>query len=86
MGSVSVSSCRCCMFVSCFLMVCHTLQLLCVRSVEVMSSSHFSFVYFVIMSVSLSPVCMVSLSNGFPEYCFWYASYKLFDSSMKPGM
>ena len=67
-------------------MVCHALQLLCARSVEVMSSSHFSFLSFVIMSVSLSPVSRVSSSNGFLDYCFRYASYRLFDSSVRPGV
>ena len=41
-----------------FLMICHDLWLLCVRSVEVMSSSHFSFLCFAIMlSVYLPSLC-----------------------------
>ena len=44
-----------------FLMVCHDLRLLSVRSVELMSSSHFSF-------LSLASCLSVNLQSlGFPQ-------------------
>ena len=55
-----------------FLIVFHALRLLCVRSVDVMMSSHlFSSV---ILSTSLVPASMVVSPNGLIEYCFLYAS------------
>ena len=45
-----------------FLIVAHTLRVLCVRSVDVMTS--------IILSSSLVPASMI-VSNGLVEYCFF---------------
>ena len=47
--------------------------LVCVRSVDVMTSSHLLFVSSIILSTILVPVSMVVLPNGLLEYCFLYA-------------
>ena len=39
-----------------------------------------------ILSINVFPVSMVVLPKGSIEYCFLYASYRLFDSSVRPGM
>ena len=61
-----------------FLVVCHAIRMLCVRSVEVMTSSHLVY------------QCISGINGRFAkrvdEYCFLYASYRLFDSSVRPCM
>ena len=69
-----------------FLIVCHALRLLWVRSIDVMTSSHLFFFSSFIMSINLFPVSRVPSAKGFLEYCFLYASYRLCDSSVRPGM
>ena len=70
-----------------FLIVCHALRLLCVRSVEVMTSSQLFIVYYYYYYSHLSScLSMVVLTKGSIEYCFLYASYRLYDSSVRPGM
>ena len=69
-----------------FLIVCHALRLLCVRSVEVMTSSQLFFFSSFILSINVFPASMVVSPKGSIEYCFWYASYRLFDLSVRPGM
>ena len=39
-----------------------------------------------ILSINVFPVSMVVSPKGSIEYCFLYASYRLFDSSVRPGM
>ena len=48
------------------MIVFHSLRLLCVRSVDVMTSSHLLFFS------SIVPASMVVLPNGLLEYCFLY--------------
>ena len=69
-----------------FLIVCHALRLLCVRSVEVMTSSQLFFFSPCILPISVFPVAMVVSPKGPIEYYFLYASYRLFDSFVRPGM
>ena len=67
-------------------MVFHAFGLLCVRSIEVVMPSHLSFFYSAISSISLFPAYMVPSPNGLHRYCSWYASYNVFDSSVRPGI
>ena len=69
-----------------FLMVFHAQRLFYVRSVEVMTSSHLFFFSSFILSINVFPVSMVVSPKGSIEYCFLYASYRLFYSSVRPGM
>ena len=39
-----------------------------------------------IVSINLFPVSRVPSTKGLLEYCFLYASYRLCDSSVRPGM
>ena len=39
-----------------------------------------------IWSINVFPVSMIVSPKGSVEYCFLYASYMLFDSSVRPGM
>ena len=55
------------------MIVFHSLQLLCVRSVDVMTSSHLLFFSSINLSTSLIPASMVVLPNGLLEYCLLYA-------------
>ena len=55
------------------MIVFHSLRLLCVRSVDVMTASHLLFFSFIILSTSLVSASMVVLPNGLLEYCFLYA-------------
>ena len=50
----------------------YSLRLLCVRSVDVMTSSHLLFFSFIFLSAILFPASMVVLPNGLFEYCFLY--------------
>ena len=65
-----------------FLIVCHALRLLWVRSIDVMTSSHLFFFSSFIVSINLFPVSRVSSAKRLPEYCFLYASYGLCESSV----
>ena len=69
-----------------FLIVYHALRLLCVRSVEFMTSSKLFLLSSFILSINVFPVSMVVSPKGSIEYCFLYASYRLFYSSVRPGM
>ena len=53
-----------------FLIVCHALRLLCVRSAEVMTSSKLFFFSSFILSINVFPVSMVVSPKGSSEYCF----------------
>ena len=64
-----------------FLIVCHAF-----RSIDVMTSSHLFFFSSFIVSINLFPVSRVPSAKGLFEYCFLYASYRLCDSSVRPGM
>ena len=55
------------------MIVFHSLRLLCVRSVDVMTSSHLLFFSSIILSSSLVPAFMVVLPNELIEYCVLYA-------------
>ena len=66
-----------------FMIVCHALRLLGVRSFEVMTSSQLFFSSYLI---NVFLVSMVVSPKGSIEYCFLYASYRLFDSSVRRGM
>ena len=57
-----------------FLIVCHALQLLCARSVEVMTSSQLFFSSF-ILSINVFPASMIVSPKGSIEYCFLYSSF-----------
>ena len=50
----------------------HALRLLCIRSVDVMTSSHLFFSS-IILSTSLVPTSMVLSPNGLLDCCFLYA-------------
>ena len=65
-----------------FLIVCHAFRLLPVRSVDVIISSHHLLFSAAILLISSLPVSRVVLSKGLLMYCFLYASYSLFDSSL----
>ena len=69
-----------------FLIVCHAFRLLPVRSVYVIISSHLLFFSAAILLIGSLPVSRVVLSKKLLMYCFLYASYRLFDSSDRPGM
>ena len=69
-----------------FLIVCHAFPLLPVRSVDVIISSRLLLVSASILLISSFPVSRVVLSKGLLMYCILYASYRLFDSSDRPGM
>ena len=68
------------------MIVFHSLRLLCVRSVDVFTSSPFLFFSPIFLSTSLVPASMVVLPNGLLEYCFLYALWRLCYSSDGPGM
>ena len=51
-----------------FLIVCHALRLLCVRSVDLVTSYLFLFCYFIV-SINFIPVSSVPLPKGLLEYC-----------------
>ena len=53
------------------MIVFHSLRLLCVRSVDVMTSSHLLFFSSIILSTSLVPGCVAKWIAI--EYCFLYA-------------
>ena len=65
-----------------FLIICHALRLLWVRSIDVMTSSSF----LLSLCQSTFPVSRVPSAKGLLEYCFLYASYRLCNSSVRPGM
>ena len=67
-----------------FMIVCHAFWLLPVRSVDVIIFSHL-LVSAVILLISSLPVSRAVLSKGLLMHCFLYASYRLFDSSDRPG-
>ena len=69
-----------------FLIVCYAFRLFPVRSVDVIISSHLFLFSAAILLISSLPVSRVVLSKGLLMYCFLYASYRLFDSSDRPGM
>ena len=69
-----------------FLIVCQALRLLCVRSVNVMTSSNLFFFSSDILSTSPVTASMVALPNVLIGYCFLYVSYRLCDSADRPGM
>ena len=69
-----------------FLIVYHAFRLFPVRSVDVIISSHLLLFSAAILLISSLPVSRVVLSKGLLMYCFLYASYRLFDSSDRPGM
>ena len=52
------------------MIVFHSLRLLYVRSVDVMTSSHLLFFSSIILSTSIIPASMVVLPNGLLEYFF----------------
>ena len=54
-------------------MIVFSLRLLCIRSVDVMTSFPLLFFSSIILSTSLVPPSMVVLPNGLLEYCFLYA-------------
>ena len=66
------------------MIVFHSLRLLCVRSVDVMTSSHLLFFSSIILSTSLVPYCVARWIAI--EYCFLYALYGLCYSSDGPEM
>ena len=68
------------------LIIFHVLRLLWVRLVDVMISSHLFFFYSFMLFISALPVSMVPLSKELLAYCFLYSSYRLFDSSDRPGI
>ena len=51
-----------------------------------MTSYHLFLFSSVILSISVFPDSMVPSSKGLLEYLRLYASYRLFDSSVRPGM
>ena len=53
---------------------------------DVITSSHLFLFSSVILSISGFPDSMVPSLNGLFEYLSLYASYRLFDSSVRPGM
>ena len=55
------------------MIVFHFLILLCVRSGDVMTSSHLLFFSSIILSTSLVPPSVVVFPNVLLEYCFLYA-------------
>ena len=67
------------------MIVLDSLRLLCVRSVDVMTSSHRLFFSSIILSTSLVPPSVVVLPNGLIEYCF-FLLYRDCYSSDGPGM
>ena len=61
-----------------FLIVCHALQLLCVRSVEVMTSSQLFFSTLLLnfhLVYQCIPASMIVSPKGSIEYCFFYSSF-----------
>ena len=55
------------------MIVFHSLRLLCVRSVDVITSSHLLLFSFIFLSTSIVPASMVVLPDGLLEYCVVYA-------------
>ena len=51
----------------------------------VMTSCHLFSFSSVILSISVVPDFIVPSSKGLLENMCWYASYRLFDSSVRPG-
>ena len=68
------------------LIVFRVLRLLCVRSVDVMTSSHLFFFSSVMVFTNLLPTSLVESLKGLLENCFLYGSYRLCDSFVRPGM
>ena len=56
-----------------------------IGSIDVMTSSHLFLFSSVILSISVFPDSMVPSSKEMLEYLHLYASYRLFDSSVRPG-
>ena len=54
------------------MIVFHSLRLLCVRSVDVINSSHLLSFSSIFLSTSLVPAYMAVLPNGLLEYCILY--------------
>ena len=69
-----------------FLIIYHAIRLLRVKSVEVMTSSQLFLFSSLILTINVFPVSMVVSLKGSIVYCFLYASYRLFNSSGRPGM
>ena len=68
------------------MIILHSMRLLCVRSVDVMTSSHLLFFSSTIRSTSLVPASMVVLPNRLLEYRFLYVLWRLCYSTYGPGM
>ena len=69
-----------------FLIVCHAVRRLPVRSADVIISSHILLFSAAILLIGSLPVSRVVLSKRLLMYCLLYASYRLCDSSDRPGM
>ena len=69
-----------------FLIVCYAFRLLPVSSVDVIILSHLLLFSTAILLISSLPVSSVVLSKGVLMYCILYVSYRLYDSSDRPGM
>ena len=68
------------------LIVFHSLRVVCVRSVDITNYSHLFFFYSVIMLTSLVSASLFISPNRLLEFCFWYASCRLCDSSYRAGV
>ena len=55
------------------MIVFYSLQLLCVRSVDVMTSFHLLLLYLIFLSTTIVPASMVVLPNELLECGFLYA-------------